>query len=98
MKLRERRIEFVHIHYRNRVLCRVSKTLGKGYFTLGKGFAECNTRQITLGKEHSARVLCRVLFFGHSAKTLSSVKKHSAKKTLGKLRIEKIKKKQQNIF
>jgi hypothetical protein len=25
-------------HYRNRVLCRVSKTLGKGYFTLGKGF------------------------------------------------------------
>jgi hypothetical protein len=23
-------------HYRNRVLCRVSKTLGKDYFTLGK--------------------------------------------------------------
>jgi hypothetical protein len=37
-------------HYRNRVLCRVSKTLGKDYFTLGKGFAECNTRQRTLGK------------------------------------------------
>jgi hypothetical protein len=37
-------------HYRNRVLCRVSKTLGKGYFTLGKGFAE------TLGKEHSAKI------------------------------------------
>jgi hypothetical protein len=38
-------------HYRNCVLCRVSKTLGKGYFTLGKGFAECNARQRTLGKD-----------------------------------------------
>jgi hypothetical protein len=76
-------------HYRNRVLCRVSKTLGKGYFTLGKAFAECNTRQIF----HRQMVLCRVLFFGHSAKTLPSVKKHSAN-----FRIEKIKKKQQNIF
>jgi hypothetical protein len=28
----------------------VSKTLGKGYFTLGKAFAECNTWQGTLGK------------------------------------------------
>jgi hypothetical protein len=28
----------------------VSQTLGKGYFTLGKGFAECNTRQRTLGE------------------------------------------------
>jgi hypothetical protein len=37
-------------HYRNRVLCRVFKTLGKDYFTLGKGFTECNTRQRTLGK------------------------------------------------
>jgi hypothetical protein len=34
----------------------VSKTLGKGYFTLGKGFAECNTRQRTLGKEHLAKI------------------------------------------
>jgi hypothetical protein len=38
-------------HYRNRVLYRVSKTVGKGYFTLGKGFAECNTRQRTLDKD-----------------------------------------------
>jgi hypothetical protein len=37
-------------HYRNQFLCRVSQTLGNGYFTLGKGFAECNTRQITLGE------------------------------------------------
>jgi hypothetical protein len=37
-------------HYRTQLLCRVSQTLGKGYFTLGKGFAECNTRQRTLGE------------------------------------------------
>jgi hypothetical protein len=38
------------MHYRNQLLCRVSQTLGKGYFTLGKGFAECNTWQRTLGE------------------------------------------------
>jgi hypothetical protein len=37
-------------HYRTQLLCRVSESLGKGYFTLGKGFAECNTRQRTLGE------------------------------------------------
>jgi hypothetical protein len=37
-------------HYRRQLLCRVSQTLGKGYFIPGKGFAECNTRQRTLGK------------------------------------------------
>jgi hypothetical protein len=36
------------MHYRTQLLCRVSQTLGKGYFTLGKGFTECNTRQRTL--------------------------------------------------
>jgi hypothetical protein len=45
-------------HYRNRVLCRVSKTLGKGHFTLDKVFTECNTRQ-TFYRE---KVVCRVLF------------------------------------
>jgi hypothetical protein len=35
-------------HYRTQLLCRASQTLGKDYFTLGKGFAECNTRQRTL--------------------------------------------------
>jgi hypothetical protein len=38
------------MHYRTQLLCRVSQTLGKGYFTLGNGFAECNTRQRTLGE------------------------------------------------
>jgi hypothetical protein len=40
----------MHSHCRTQLLCRVSQTLDKGYFTLGKGFAECNTRQRTLGE------------------------------------------------
>jgi hypothetical protein len=35
-------------HYRNQLLCRVSETHSKGYFTLSKAFAECNTRQRTI--------------------------------------------------
>ena len=54
---------------------------GKARNTLGKGFAECSTRQ----KINRQRRLCRVLFVGHSAKSLPSVGKalgkdlHSAK-------------------
>jgi hypothetical protein len=77
------------IHYRNRVLCRVFKTLGKGYFMLGK--------------KHSANIssakgsLSSVFFFGHSAKTFPSVKKHlgktlpSVKKHLAKKNTRQIK-------
>jgi len=36
-------------HYRTRVLCRVSQTLGKGRKTLGKFFAECSTRRSVHG-------------------------------------------------
>jgi hypothetical protein len=54
----------------------VSKTLGKGYFTLGK--------------EHSSKI--------SSAKGSLPSAFFGQRKTLGKLRIEKIKKKQQNIF
>jgi hypothetical protein len=37
--------------------------------TLGKGFAECRTRQRELGIQCIGKaVFCRVLFFGHSAK------------------------------
>jgi len=38
-------------HYRTKWLCRVSGALGKAQFALGKGFAECCTRQRTLGKK-----------------------------------------------
>jgi hypothetical protein len=66
----------------------VSKTLGKGYYTLGKCFTEFNTRQ----RFHRQRVLCQVFFFGHSAKTLPSVKKHSAKKNTRQIKNRKNKK------
>jgi hypothetical protein len=56
----------------------VSNTLGKGYFTLGKGFDECNTRQRTLDKYFIGKGFFAEYFFGHSAKTLPSVEKHSA--------------------
>jgi hypothetical protein len=52
-------------HYRNRVLCRVSKTLGKD-------FAECNTRQRTLGKDFIGKG-----FFAECQKALGK-EKHSA--------------------
>jgi hypothetical protein len=38
-------------HYRIQVLCRVSKTPGKGYFALGKAFAGCSTRQRAADKK-----------------------------------------------
>ena len=37
------------MHYRTRVLCRVSQTLGKGRITLGNFFAECSTRRSAHG-------------------------------------------------
>jgi hypothetical protein len=57
-------------------------SVGKGYFTLGKGFAECNTRQRTLGKDFIGKGLFAECFFSDTRQ----------RKTLGKLRIEKIKK------
>jgi hypothetical protein len=68
-----------------------TKTLSS--VTLGKDFVECNTRQRILGK----------YFIGKGFLTLGKVFAVAEcffrqRKTLGKLRIEKIKKKQQNIF
>jgi hypothetical protein len=40
----------------------VSETHGKGYFTLGKGFAECNTRQRTLGELYIGNSLFAAYF------------------------------------
>jgi hypothetical protein len=67
------------MHYRNRVLGRVSKTLDKDHFTLSKN-------HFTLVKEYSKNIFTatsylRSTFFGHSAKTLSNVEKRSAKKS-----------------
>jgi hypothetical protein len=70
--------------YRNRVLCRVSKTLGKGYFTLDK--------------EHSVKILSAKGFL--SSAFFRTLGKYFAEcqKTLDKLRIEKIKKNSKIFF
>jgi hypothetical protein len=41
---------FVLSHYQNQLLYRVSEALGKAWKTLGKDFAECDTRQRKLGE------------------------------------------------
>jgi hypothetical protein len=50
------------------LLCRVSETLSKSWKTLGEVFTECDTRQRTLWTVRRRRLICRVLFVGHSAK------------------------------
>jgi hypothetical protein len=44
------RISHVLDHYQNQSLRRVPEALGEALKTLGKGFAECDTRQRRLGK------------------------------------------------
>ena len=52
-------------HYWIQALCRVPATLGKALNTLGKGFAECHTRQRPLeGKNGWQSSLCREPFVG----------------------------------
>jgi hypothetical protein len=53
----------------------VSKTLGKGYFTLGKGFAECNTRQRTLGKDFIGKRFFAECFFSTLGKDFAECQK-----------------------
>jgi hypothetical protein len=57
----------------------VSGTLGKAPITLGKGFAECNTRQRALGKDFIGKDV-----FAECQKALSK-EKHSAKYKLKKI-------------
>jgi len=58
----------------------VQAALGKARFTLGKGFAECRTRQ----RIRRQRILCRVPPVGHSAKPLPS-----AMSALGKVNVHR---------
>ncbi|CAN6293980.1 unnamed protein product [Urochloa humidicola] len=61
-------------HYGKPNVCRVPDALGKGGKTLGKGFAECDTRQRRLGNGRLGKdVLCRVSSFERSAKSLPCV-------------------------
>jgi hypothetical protein len=44
--------DVTNLHYRTQALCRVSQTLGKYTTTLGKMFAESNTRQRALASDY----------------------------------------------
>jgi hypothetical protein len=58
----------------------VSKTLDKDYFTLGKGFAECYTRQRTLGKDFIGKEFFAECFFSDTRQSQKALgkEKHSA--------------------
>jgi hypothetical protein len=78
------------LHYRNRVLCRVSKTLGKVYFTLDK------ERSANIS---SAKGSLPNTFFSDTRQRLCRVSKSTRqRKTFGKLRIEKFKKNSKTFF
>jgi hypothetical protein len=69
-------------HYRKRALCRVPEALGKADKTLGKGFAECRTRQRRLGKQCIGKAFFAEYFFsGTRQRGLPSAREHSAKKS-----------------
>jgi hypothetical protein len=62
-------------HYRKRALCRVPEALGKG-------FAECDTRQRRLGKQCIDKAFFVEYFFlGTRQRGLLSAREHSAKKS-----------------
>ena len=44
-----------NFHYRTPWVCRVPETLGKRHKTLGKWFAECNTRRTALAKNSDGK-------------------------------------------
>jgi hypothetical protein len=56
----------------------VPEALGEALKTLGKGFAECNTRQRRLGKQCIGKDFFAEYFFSGS---LPSVREHSTKKS-----------------
>jgi hypothetical protein len=71
------------IHYRNQALCRVSRALGKALNTLGKGFAECHTRQ----RAYSKKAVGKAAF---AECLLSGIRQRLCRVPLGKGRTEKI--------
>jgi len=69
-------------HYRTQALCRVPVTLGKSPYTLGKGFAECNRRQRSLGKAGDGKgFFAEGLLSGTRQRLYRVPVKHSAKKS-----------------
>jgi hypothetical protein len=69
-------------HYRNQSLRRVPEALGEALKTLGKGFAECDTRQRRLGKQCIGKDFFAEYFLsGTRQRCLPSAREHSAKKS-----------------
>jgi hypothetical protein len=69
-------------HYRNQALYRVSRALGKALNTLGKGFAECRTRQRVHDKKFVGKDLFAECFLSGTLQRLCRVpRQHSAKKS-----------------
>jgi hypothetical protein len=60
-------------HYRNRRLCRVLQALGKALKTLGKGFAECRTRQRRLGTQCIGKAFFDEYFFSGTRQRKAAV-------------------------
>ena len=73
----------MHNHYRTQWLYRVSGALGKAQFSLGKGFAECCTRQRPLGKKCVGKVSLPSVFCRALGKAFAE------RPTLGKVGTEK---------
>jgi hypothetical protein len=63
----------VGLHYRKRALCRVPEALGKALKTLGKGFAECDTRQRRLGKQYIDKAFFAEYFFSGTRQRKAAV-------------------------
>jgi hypothetical protein len=75
-------IHVLETHYRNQSLRRVPEALGEALKTLGKGFAECNTRQRRLDKQCIGKeVFAEYFFSGTRQISLPSAREHSAKKS-----------------
>jgi hypothetical protein len=67
----------------------VSKTLDQGYFTLSKAFAECNTRQRTLGKYFIGKEFFAEYFFRTLGKDFAECQKALGKKNTRQIKNRK---------
>jgi hypothetical protein len=73
---------YLALHYRNQSLCRVPEALGDALKTLGKGFAECDTRQRSLGKDCIGKSFFAECFISGTRQTsFPSAREHSTKKS-----------------
>jgi hypothetical protein len=84
-----RGFEYRVIDDKKKLTFNTTYTTGIAFFTLGKGFADCNTRQRTLGKDFIGKGFFAECFFSDTRQRLCRVSKSTRqRKTLGKLRIE----------